>query len=156
MNPTENEQLDKEELSPEDRRGCKRVQVLWFNEQNKNEMSRVFVVSHGESHPQKVVVGVVADISRTGVRILIQQRDMIDTDSFKLVIHPPEDLDIPDLELEGTRQWDDATQKNIYTAVGIHINDDSESHQNLEKLADTIDSQPPNEAIIKCEIVFED
>lgn len=138
----------------DDRRDSKRIQVLWLTDKKNNDLTRVFLISHEDSMPQKVVFGVVADISRTGVRILIRQNDFIQSDKFHVVINPPQELELPSLELKGTKRWDDETQKNIYTAVGVRF-DDNQDMDALNKLAESIESRESEENIVRCEIVFD-
>ena len=144
-----------DETKPDERRKHKRLQVLWLNERNSKDLDRVWVISHDGEHPQKVVYGVVADVSRSGVKIIINQKDVIEDEQFHLVIHPPEELGIPTIELEGSKRWDDAAQKNVYCAIGLMAESENGTAQLLQ-LTESLEKNPENEKLVKCEIIFDD
>lgn len=137
----------------EEKREYPRLQVLWQNEKNQiSKEQKVWLVSQEEGKPNQVLNGLVADISRSGVKIIINQENRILDDHFSIVIHPPKEFELPDMEFEGEKRWDNESCTHVFSAAGIRIIGD-QSEEKMEQLQSKAEefSEFKN---IKCEIVF--
>ena len=137
----------------EEKRESTRLKILWQHESTISlENKKVWIIKDEQGKPNKVVLGIIDNISKNGIKIAVKKEHAFTEKNFTVVIYPPDETGIPPLEFNGEKRWDDVSKQNRIYSTGVKLISDEQNKKDFDSLIKSVKEN--NSTNINCEIIF--